>query len=128
VRVLVVEDQQLIALEIAAMLEELGHEVVGPFGGLEQAEEAVAQGDFDMAVLDINLEGAFIFPLAEQLVQRGVPFVLSSGYDDLTRFPDSLQAAPRIEKPYGMNSLSAALSKAHAAWSMTERPPVPTPG
>ncbi|MDB5364126.1 MAG: hypothetical protein JWM77_53 [Rhodospirillales bacterium] len=112
VRVLVVEDQQLIALEIASMLEELGHAVVGPFGSLEAADRAVRGGGFELAVLDINLEGAFIFPLVDTLRQRGVPYVLSSGYDDMSRFPEHLRHAPRIEKPYGLDTLAAAMDRA----------------
>lgn len=112
VRVLVVEDQQLIALEIASMLEELGHDVIGPFGSLEDADRAVLRGNFELAVLDINLEGAFIFPLVETLRGRGVPYVLSSGYDDMSRFPEHLRDAPRIEKPYGVDALADAMDVA----------------
>lgn len=111
-RVLVVEDQQLIALEIASMLEQLGHAVVGPFGSLEDADRAVSHGGFEIAVLDINLEGAFIFPLVDTLRQRGVPYVLSSGYDDMSRFPEHLRDAPRIEKPYGVDALAGAMEQA----------------
>jgi DNA-binding NtrC family response regulator len=111
---LVVEDQQLIALEIASMLEQLGHAVVGPFGSLEDAARAVASAQFELAVLDINLEGAFIFPLVDTLRARGVPYVLSSGYDDMSRFPEHVHDAPRIEKPYGSDALAAAMEQARA--------------
>lgn len=91
------------------MLEELGHDVIGPFGSLEDADRAVTRGGFELAVLDINLEGAFIFPLVDTLRARGVPYILSSGYDDMSRFPEHLRDAPRIEKPYGVDALADAM-------------------
>jgi CheY-like chemotaxis protein len=79
-RVLVVEDEGSVALLIESMLEELGCEVVASVATLAEAVSAARAGTFDFAVLDVNLNGELVFPAAEILKDRGLPFIFSTGY------------------------------------------------
>lgn len=83
---MVVEDEFIIADEISAIVEESGHEVVGPFGSIEEAKAGISSADKpDLAILDANLRGKSSVPVAEQLRELGVPLCLCTGYrsDDL---------------------------------------------
>ncbi|HEY1542966.1 MAG TPA: response regulator [Xanthobacteraceae bacterium] len=75
-----VEDEALVAMVVSDALMELGYEVVGPFGRPADALAAINNGRIDAAVLDINLAGTLVYPVAEQLVSRGIPFVFVTGY------------------------------------------------
>lgn len=81
-RILVVEDEWLIANVLEAMLEDMGCEVLGPAPALEPAFELIAQALPDAALLDVSLTGAKSFPLAEELDRRGIPFLFLTGYVD----------------------------------------------
>lgn len=97
--ILVVEDEYLIALDIAQMLRERGAEVVGPVARLEDAIALVHKGTcIDGAVLDINLRGKKIYPLAEVLRNAGIPFVFATGYD-LAAEGSTFADVARLEKP-----------------------------
>jgi PAS domain S-box-containing protein len=107
--VLVVEDEELLALEISTELTRLGWAVVGPAATLKEAE-ALLEGNAGLAaaVLDVNLRGRPVYPLAESLARRGIPFVFCTGYemvDPEGRFPD----APIIKKPASAKAVSVAL-------------------
>ena len=84
--VLVVEDEPFIALDVAELLETAGCRVLGPFGCLEEGLEAAEKGNFDLAVLDVKLRGAAVWPLAQLLRARGVPFVFLTGYSMIENF------------------------------------------
>lgn len=79
-RILVVEDEALVALAVAEAINELGFSVVGPFSNVTSAMPAIEQSDADAAILDVNLGGELVYPLAEMLTMRGVPFVFVTGY------------------------------------------------
>ena len=81
-RILVVEDEMMIAMLVEDTLTDAGCVVVGPFARLAEAMVAARNADVDAACLDINLFGEQVFPAAEALAARGVPFVLLSGYGD----------------------------------------------
>lgn len=98
-RVLVVEDAPMIAMDLQEMLEGLGWEVIGPTGNLGVALELAGEEELDAAVIDINIRGGKIYPVARALAARNVPFLLASGYADRT-LPADLADRPRIEKPY----------------------------
>jgi DNA-binding response OmpR family regulator len=98
-RVLVVEDETIIAMDIEASLQALGCEVVGPTGKLETALQLANDQELDAAILDVTIRGGKIFPVAEQLVARDIPFVLASGYGDWT-LPEHLRDQPRLIKPF----------------------------
>lgn len=111
-RLLVVEDEYLIAASLARALEGRGAEVVGPAGSVRDALALVeAEGDrLDGAVLDINLRDERVYPVADALAARGVPFVFLTGYDARV-IPDAHAGVPRYEKPVSSALLSRMLSK-----------------
>src|SRR5262249_48543531 len=79
-RVLVVEDEIMIRMLLEGMLADLGHSVAAEAGDISQAMDLARQGDFDLAVLDVNLNGNPVTPVVEILTERGVPFIFASGY------------------------------------------------
>ena len=93
-RILVVEDEVLIALEIEERLQRLGCEIVGPVGRLERALEVARSTALDGALLDVNVKGGFVYPVAEELLARHVP-VMSQGRF-LVRSRRSLKAASGV--------------------------------
>lgn len=108
-RVLVVEDEYFIADDIARALKLLGAEVVGPAQSQAEAMGLVGSGEhIDFAVLDINLGGETVFPVADALRARGVPFVFATGYDQYC-LPLAYADLPRWEKPFDPDALAKAL-------------------
>jgi DNA-binding NarL/FixJ family response regulator len=99
-RLMIVEDEYLVARDLAGSLRELGVEVVGPAGTVNDALLLLeAEGTtIDAAVLDINLREDRVYPVADALTRRGVPFVFATGYDVLT-IPETYATVPRCEKP-----------------------------
>lgn len=97
---LVVEDEYLIAADLAASLESLGVEVIGPAASVREALSLVENngGRLDGAVLDVNLHNERVYPVADLLTERGVPFVFATGYDAIA-IPATYAWAPRCEKP-----------------------------
>lgn len=98
-KILVVEDEFLIALELCASLEECGCAVVGPAGQLKQSLSLAAFEELDGAILDVNLHGESSFAVAAVLADKGVPYVFVSGYDDPTIWPAKYRDAPKLKKP-----------------------------
>lgn len=109
VRVLVVEDEYLVAILIEEILESAGCVVSGPISRLPEALDAVDHDDFDAAVLDVNLAGERIDPVAEALSRRNVPFVFVTGYGEGV-LPREFAERPRLCKPFRMAELLGALS------------------
>lgn len=97
-RVLVVEDEFFIAADYACELERAGFEVVGPVATIAEAIRSARDDDLDGAILDMNLRGEPVLPAARFLVDRNVPFVLVSGYDD-PEMPDWMPDVQRFSKP-----------------------------
>jgi CheY-like chemotaxis protein len=110
-RILVVEDDFIIARLLADMLDDHGASVVGPVGRLPQALALVDREPIDAAVLDINLAGTMVFPLASELNRRNVPFLFATGYADRVSYPPDLQDATEIRKPYSETQLLEALER-----------------
>ncbi|MBL8771608.1 MAG: PAS domain-containing protein [Phenylobacterium sp.] len=108
-RVLIVEDAVLLALELETGLSEAGAEVVGPAYELEEAM-ALLDRQIDAAVLDANLNGRSVTPVAEVLRQRGVPFVFATGYGEVGGAPGGFEA-PVIRKPYDVTQVAAAVAE-----------------
>lgn len=111
-RILVAEDEMLILLDIEDMLHEFGCEIVGPVATVEAALATIRKNDLDGALLDMSLHGERITPAAEELLARGVPFVLCTGYGRESRDEAAIRDAPRLNKPFTQESLSAAMSDA----------------
>jgi CheY-like chemotaxis protein len=107
-RVLVVEDELMIRILLEDMLGELGYAIVAEAGRLEEALEAVRSADFDIAILDVNLNGQPIAPVADALAARGTPFVFATGYGDRA-LPDSHRDRPVLKKPFQMDGLREML-------------------
>jgi DNA-binding NarL/FixJ family response regulator len=99
-RVLVIEDETLIAVLIEDMLAAMECEIVGPIGKLETAIQIAQDGKFDIAILDVTIRGGKVYPVAEHLLARGVPFVLASGYGDWA-LPPWLRDQRRLTGLYG---------------------------
>jgi CheY-like chemotaxis protein len=97
-RVLLVEDEALVAMMIQECLTEYGHSVVGPIGRAAEALAAAKQGEFDAAILDINLSDGMAYPVAEILSQRGVPFAFVTGYEADT-VDERFSKVPILQKP-----------------------------
>lgn len=109
IKVLVVEDEYLVASLIEDMLQSAGCVVCGPMPRLAQALDAATNEACDMAVLDINLAGQWSYPVAEALSRRNVPFVFVTGYG-ANSMPAEFVNRPRIHKPFKMNELLTVLS------------------
>ena len=103
-RMLVAEDNRLIAMLVAQTLGDLGCTVVGPFDNLDQTLHAIRTGDLDGALLDIQLGETDVSPAAHQLAQRGVPFILATGRGR-HGLPAPLAEAPLLTKPFDAEQL-----------------------
>jgi CheY-like chemotaxis protein len=108
-RILVVEDEFFIAMLIEDILEIAGCTVAGPVSRLPEALDAARSETCDAAVLDINLAGERIFPVADILSGRNVPFVFVTGYT-AAALPAEYAGRPRVCKPFKMADLLGALS------------------
>jgi DNA-binding LytR/AlgR family response regulator len=108
---LVVEDEYLIAADLTASLESLGVEVIGPAASVVEALSLIDNNSdrLDGAVLDINLQNERVYPVADVLAARGVPFVFTTGYDAVA-VPTPYACAPRCEKPVDKTQLIRLLS------------------
>jgi two-component SAPR family response regulator len=102
--VLVVEDDMLIALAIEQVLDALDCQVVGPVAMLEKALKLARGETFDVAILDVTIRGGKVYPVAELLLARGIPFVFASGYGDWA-LPEALRDQPRVMKPFTVTEL-----------------------
>lgn len=109
-RILLVEDEVIIALAIEDMLVNLGCEVVGPAYSLTAGQELAASESLDAAVLDINLGGESSDPIARTLQRRHVPFCFSTGYGS-SAVPSGFEDRPILQKPYTLQSLARALEE-----------------
>ena len=111
-KILVVEDELLVALGIQDMLREFGCEVVGPLARLHEALGAARSGTFDGVILDVNLRGEPAYPVAEILRDRGIPFVFSTGYGSGATALEGFSNVVVLEKPFEPSGLHAALKQA----------------
>lgn len=109
-RVLVVEDELTIAMLVEMGLEEQECTIVGPYGSLDEALSAARTETIDVALLDINLAGEMVFPAAEALAERGVPFLLMSGYGG-ERLPPEHKDWPVCAKPFKLSELLSRLAQ-----------------
>ncbi len=119
---MVVEDEFLVSLTTVDFLESLGCEVVGPAARLAAAFELAQSESLDAAVLDINIAGDMVWPVAEVLRRRGVPFVFLSAHPRLSEIPVPFAAVPRLEKPLEENRLLRQLG---AMWNPSCGEPSP---
>jgi CheY-like chemotaxis protein len=107
-RVLVIEDEMLIGMLLEDMLVDLGYGVAGVVPKLDDALAAARGDSFDLAILDVHLHGQSVFPVADLLVERGVPFVFATGYGE-RGLPDAYRGRPVLQKPFAKDDLERAL-------------------
>ena len=108
-RILVVEDEFLVATLLQDMLEAAGCRVFGPMARVAEALDAVDNGAYDAAVLDVNLGGERIDPVADALSRRKVPFMFVTGYGAGV-LPEGFAGRPRLSKPFRLDDLLGTLS------------------
>jgi DNA-binding response OmpR family regulator len=106
-RILVVEDEYFIADDIATALRKAGACVIGPLATVAEAAALVEREPIDAALLDVNLRGETILPLADVLTARGIPFAFATGYDD-EALPARFVNVPRVLKPFRADQLAEA--------------------
>ncbi|MFG1431609.1 response regulator [Xanthobacter sp. V2C-8] len=108
-RVLVVEDEFLVALGLEGELRTLGCDVVGPVASLSAAMAAARSEGLDAALLDVSLGSESVFPAAAVLADRGVPFVFCSAFTGREPMPRALADRPRVAKPFTGRMIADAL-------------------
>ena len=110
-QILVVEDEVLVAMDIEDMLLDLKCEPVGPASTIKTALEIVRSAvKLDGVLLDMNLHGQTVLPVVEELISRGVPFLLVTGYARRDEDPSAMRDAPRLNKPFAVKTLSKAMT------------------
>jgi CheY-like chemotaxis protein len=107
-RVFVVEDEIMIRMLLEDMLTDLGYGVAASAGGLAEAVKLARDTDFDVAILDVNLNGDAVYPVADVLMERGLPFVFSTGYGE-RGLPEPYRDRPMLQKPFQLENLDQAL-------------------
>lgn len=112
-RVLVVEDEMMVSMLIEDMLTDLGCIVVGPAARLDEAITLAENEQIDCAVLDVNLGGQPIFPLADILRAKGAPFAFATGYGD-AGLRDVDRGSPVLQKPFRESDLARILGELRA--------------
>jgi CheY-like chemotaxis protein len=113
-RVLIVEDEPMIAMLLEDMIDEMGAEVAGVASSLDEAQCAALGSDVDVAVLDINLRGQMSYPAAQTLSDRGIPFIFVTGFAR-DAIPPTLGHVPVLPKPYCLADIAFGLTRALTA-------------
>lgn len=128
-RLMVVEDDYLVAIEVAGALEDCGAKIVGMAGSIEDAQALIAaeHDHLDGAVLDVNLDGNRVYPVADTLMGLGIPFVFATGYDPWI-IPATYAGIPLCEKPIRVAALTrllaAQIAKFRPLAQTVDMPPV----
>jgi CheY-like chemotaxis protein len=110
-RILVVEDEALVAFALEETLSDFGYDVVGPAPSVQAAMKLIANEKIDAAVLDVNLGGETIAPVAAALATAGAPFLFTTGYSGASGLPQGFRDRPALNKPYQPQDLRAALAR-----------------
>jgi DNA-binding response OmpR family regulator len=110
-KILLLEDDLLLAMDMEDYLLDRGHEVVGPFGRLVDALDAIPRNELAGAVVDLNLHGELSFPVIEELRARSVPIIVCTGYAELPEVKTRLKGLPLLPKPWTPHKLSALMEE-----------------
>jgi DNA-binding response OmpR family regulator len=113
-RALVAEDSLLVLIALEMILIQHGIDIVGPASTVAEAMELAETGMPEIAILDVNLHGEMIFPVADFLIGRGVPVILTTGYSARDFLPPRLMDLPTIRKPYEPAGLMELVERAFA--------------
>ncbi|MFL6844722.1 MAG: response regulator [Allosphingosinicella sp.] len=109
--ILIVEDEPLIAMMLEDFLDSLGHRVAGICETVSDALGRVGEGGFDIAIIDVNLNGERVWPVADRLAEQGVPYILATG-GHIDPPPAEHAGAPVLSKPFTLDAIEPALSEA----------------
>lgn len=107
--VFLVEDEVMIRMMVADMLEELGYSIAAEAGDIGEATRLAGSTEFDVAILDVNVNGKVISPVAEVLASRNKPFIFATGYG-AQGLPEDFRDRPTLQKPFQMETLAQVLS------------------
>jgi len=110
-RILVVEDEALVAMLLEDMLGEIGCQVAACVSRIEDGVTRAGSAEVDVAILDVNVAGRPVFPVAEVLRQRGIPFVFATGYGP-AGLPDEWKGMPTVQKPFSQGEVERCLIEA----------------
>ncbi|MHB0705468.1 HWE histidine kinase domain-containing protein [Roseomonas mucosa] len=121
-RILVVEDAALVAMQVSRALEDGGAVVVGPAAALAQAIRLAVSARIDAALLDVDLDGESVFPVADVLAERGIPFLFTTGFDAATIVPERFRGTTVLGKPYGTDDIHLCIVAL-----LRDRPPAGEP-
>jgi DNA-binding NtrC family response regulator len=103
--ILLLEDDLLLAMDMEDHLLQTGHKIVGPFGRIADAMDAIPRNDLAGAIVDLNLHGELSFPVIEMLQQHAVPVIVCSGYAELPEVKSRLDGLPMLPKPWNAQKL-----------------------
>ena len=106
---MIVEDEAMIALMLEDFVESLGHRLHGVASTVEEGCALARDGDFDLAILDCNLAGEQVWPVIDVLVERSIPYILSSG-GSMAEIPPEYAGRPMLEKPYTIGNIADLLA------------------
>lgn len=124
-RALVAEDDALILLGLEMILEDSGIEIVGTASTLAEAMQFAKNVDADVAILDVNLQDALVFPAADLLLERHIPVIFTTGDAMGAKMPQRFSATLKIEKPYEADALLRAVEAGIASVKLSQAiPPV----
>lgn len=113
-RVLLVEDNFIVALDLADLVREAGDEPIGPVASVQDGLAALEQDGVEAAILDINLGGENALPLAHRLKEQGIPYAFATGYSPDDVIPPEQAEAPVLAKPYSGADVRTLLAKLRA--------------
>ena len=106
-----VEDEVMIRMMVADMLEELGYHVAAEAGEIGEAIRLVQSTDFDLAILDVNVNGKVISPVADLIKARNRPFIFATGYGS-SGLPEEYRDRPALQKPFQLETLGKVIDMA----------------
>ncbi|HEY0112922.1 MAG TPA: response regulator [Allosphingosinicella sp.] len=109
--ILIVEDEPLIAMMLEDFLDSLGHQVAGTCDTVGAALDRVKEGGFDIAIIDVNLNGERVWPVADELKSRGIPYVLATG-GHIEPPPEAHAEVPVLSKPFTLDAIEPAIERA----------------
>ena len=110
-RIFLVEDEAMIRMMVVDMIEELGHVVAAEAGQIDQALELAQSADFDLAILDVNVNGKIITSVAELIKSRNLPLIFATGYGT-GGVPEEFEEYPALQKPFQLQALAASIEEA----------------
>ncbi len=110
-KVLIVEDESIVAMMVEDLITDLGHQVCGTAGRLDEAQKLASELAIDFAIIDVNLNGQHTYPVADVLKARGVPFVFATGYG-ASGLKEEWRTHTVLQKPFQPDDLAAAIKAA----------------